>query len=386
VGMTDGGTMIALRAARVALSDGDVEGWVSIADGMIAGISADDPPAGVERLDLGDLDLIPALVDLHCDCIEGHAHPRPTVELPLETAIVSLDTELAAHGFGTAFVCVVLDEEPGRHRSADRACEVVECIQAMHSELRVDLRVHLRVETCSPAAAVAGSLARVPVVGMLSYMEHLPGRGQYVDEAAWRQAYDGRGDGAATALLASKTRHAGASGEVREMLSGLSRELGSCLASHDDDSPEAVEEAVRLGVGVSEFPVTLEAAEAARGQGLGVVLGAPNARAGRSHVGNLSTREAMGAGALDALASDYHPPSLLAGAYALADGGECSWAEAIALVTQGPARLVGLEDRGAIVPGARADLAAIERVAGQPVLKQLWRGSRPVFGTLGESS
>ena len=161
VGRTGGGA-IALRAARVALPEGACQGWVSIADGLITGVSASDPPAGVERIDLGGLDLIPALVDLHCDCIEDHAHPRPTAELPLEAALVSLDTELAAHGYGTAFVCVVLDEEPDRHRSADRAVEVVECIQAMHADLRVDMRVHLRVETCSPAAADAGRLGPHP--------------------------------------------------------------------------------------------------------------------------------------------------------------------------------------------------------------------------------
>ena len=60
--------------------------------------------------------------------------------------------------------------------------------------------------------------------------------------------------------------------------------------------------------------------------------------------------------------------------------------EAVALVTCGPARLAGIEDRGAIVPGARADLAAIERIAGQPVVKQLWRDGEPVFGVPGEST
>jgi alpha-D-ribose 1-methylphosphonate 5-triphosphate diphosphatase len=40
---------------------------------------------------------------------------------------------------------------------------------------------------------------------------------------------------------------------------------------------------------------------------------------------------------------------------------------------------VGLEDRGAIVPGLRADLVRVRLIDGQPVVRAVWRtGERVV--------
>src|SRR5262249_61672486 len=94
------------------------------------------------------------------------------------------------------------------------------------------------------------------------------------------------------------------------------------------------------------------------------VIGAPNARGGASHHGNPSAREALSEGVLDILASDYHPPSLLAAAYALAASGACSWAEAMALVTVSPARAARLDSGGDIAAGLRAGLVAGRRRRG----------------------
>lgn len=63
----------------------------------------------------------------------------------------------------------------------------------------------------------------------------------------------------------------------------------------------------KMGLKISEFPVTLAAALEARKLGLLVVMGAPNALRGSSHVGNLSASEALQVGALGALATDYSP-------------------------------------------------------------------------------
>jgi alpha-D-ribose 1-methylphosphonate 5-triphosphate diphosphatase len=67
---------------------------------------------------------------------------------------------------------------------------------------------------------------------------------------------------------------------------------------------------------------------------------------------------------LDILASDYVPLSMLRSAFLLAET-PFNWpmARAIATVTGNPARATGLDDRGCIEPGLRADLV---RVAWQP--------------------
>jgi alpha-D-ribose 1-methylphosphonate 5-triphosphate diphosphatase len=71
--------------------------------------------------------------------------------------------------------------------------------------------------------------------------------------------------------------------------------------------------------------------------------------------------ELLGLGLVDILASDYVPRSPLDAAFAIAadKGQDHDLPAALRLVTQAPAHLTGLSDRGTITEGARADLVAI---------------------------
>ena len=66
----------------------------------------------------------------------------------------------------------------------------------------------------------------------------------------------------------------------------------------------------------ANFPVSMEAAKAARARGMQVIAGAPNIVRGGSHSGNVSAADLVRAGAVDALASDYVPASLVEAAFA----------------------------------------------------------------------
>ncbi|MDA0962355.1 MAG: alpha-D-ribose 1-methylphosphonate 5-triphosphate diphosphatase, partial [Proteobacteria bacterium] len=143
---------------------------------------------------------------------------------------------------------------------------------------------------------------------------------------------------------------------------------GVLMASHDDATAETRADWRARGVRIAEFPETREAAEAARQGGDGIILGAPNLVRGGSHKGNVSALDLVAMGLCDALASDYHYPSPRRAALMLADSGVMPLEQAWALVSSGPARLLGLTDRGRIAPGLRADLvildAATRRVEG----------------------
>jgi alpha-D-ribose 1-methylphosphonate 5-triphosphate diphosphatase len=372
--------VIALRAERTLAEGRELRGVCVVveADRVVAVTPV--PPPGVEVVELGQADLVPGLIDLHSDCLEIKARPRQSMELPLEVALLELDAEAAAWGITTHFLCVCLEDDLGRYRSLERARETVAELERLRPALRVDHRLHLRIDVTGDGQATAEMLAASPALGMLSYMVHLPGVGQFPDEATWRRYYttvEAEGDTVDERLSRRLGRLEGVDAG-RQAVATLARAHGVALASHDDESLEAVERARALGVAISEFPVTLAAARAARAGGLYVVMGAPNARSGQSHHGNVSARQALSEGCLSALASDYHPPSLLGAAYALADGDACSWAEALALVTEGPARAAGLVDRGSIRPGGRADLVAVRRRAGQAAVARTWVAGREV--------
>lgn len=370
--------MIAVRGRRVLAGAVERrEAWVLL-DGEHVVEVASAAPRAVRQVDLGDVDLVPGLVDLHSDCLEMKARPRQSMELPLEAALVELDAEAAAWGITTHFLCVCLEDDLGKYRSLERAREIVAVVDGLRPHLLVDHRIHLRVDVTGDGLPTARSLAESPALGLLSYMVHLPGIGQFPDEATWRRYYttvEAEGE-TVDDRLQRRTARLDRVDEARAAVAGIAHRCGVALASHDDESEVAVRRAHGLGARISEFPVRLEAAAAARELGMDVVMGAPNARSGRSHHGNESARDALVAGSLTVLASDYHPPSLLAAAYALADERVCSWADALSLVTSNPARAAGLGDRGRIEPGTRADLVAVGRRSGLPTVAGAWVAGR----------
>jgi alpha-D-ribose 1-methylphosphonate 5-triphosphate diphosphatase len=160
----------------------------------------------------------------------------------------------------------------------------------------------------------------------------------------------------------------------RRSVVAFAREYGVPICAHDDATDAHVDEAHQDGCVIAEFPVTLSAALRARSYGMAICMGGPNFVRGSSHSGNLSARECAEHGVLDILASDYVPLSMLRSAFMLID--DFAWApeRALATVAATPARSLGLNDRGEIAAGQRADLLRVaRRTAGWPVPAQVWR-------------
>jgi alpha-D-ribose 1-methylphosphonate 5-triphosphate diphosphatase len=143
------------------------------------------------------------------------------------------------------------------------------------------------------------------------------------------------------------------------------------LASHDDTTADQVKISHQHGVTLAEFPTTVEAAHACHACGIATIMGAPNVVRGASHSGNVAAHRLAEIDRLDILSSDYVPAALLLAAMMLSK----TWGNvprAIATVTSNPARAVGLEDRGKIAIGRRADLIRFADLAGDIVLKHTW--------------
>jgi len=126
-------------------------------------------------------------------------------------------------------------------------------------------------------------------------------------------------------------------------------------------------------VAIAEFPTTVEAAEALHDSGIRVLMGAPNLVRGASHAGNVATADLAAAGLLDVMSSDYMPASLLTAALRLpAVVLGIDLAAAVRTVTKTPAAAIGLDDRGEIVPGKRADLIRVRVVGEVPMVRSAW--------------
>jgi alpha-D-ribose 1-methylphosphonate 5-triphosphate diphosphatase len=165
----------------------------------------------------------------------------------------------------------------------------------------------------------------------------------------------------------------------RRAVLSLMAERGVPIAGHDDSSAEEIAENLADGIGISEFPVSVAAASAARAGGMGVIAGAPNLVRGGSHSGNVAVADLLREGLVDALASDYVPGSLVHAAFLAAEIGGIGLPAAVGMVTSAPARMAGLNDRGTLALGMRADLVRVRVHDGVPVVRQVWRAGERVI-------
>ena len=109
-----------------------------------------------------------------------------------------------------------------------------------------------------------------------------------------------------------------------------------------------------------------------------VIAGAPNIVRGGSHSGNVSAAELVRAGVVDAFASDYVPASLIEAAFICASDTGITLPQAVAMVTDHPAKMALLPDRGRIEAGLRADLVRVRVHEGLPIVREVWRNGERV--------
>jgi alpha-D-ribose 1-methylphosphonate 5-triphosphate diphosphatase len=362
-------------------------GSLRIEEGVVAEIRP-ETVAGA-AIDGGGRSLMPGFVDLHGDMIEREIAPRPNAMMPIDFGIHELDKKLAAHGVTTAFAAVSFATESvyGHVRSLETTAAIIEGITSLRDDLLIDHRVHARYEITNLGAALAlEKLLDAGHIDMVSLTDHTPGQGQYnniqsyILSIAERRAVSEEMAAEMVAKRIAMRDNPDIDVKLKHIVE-LSLRHKLSLASHDDDSAEKVAEMHDLGITISEFPVTLSAAEEARRRGLWTLMGAPNALRGQSMSGNLSALDAASAGLLTVIAADYHPAAFVPGIFKIAD--QTDLPTAVAMATRNAARSAGLMDRGEIAIGQRADLVVVE--AGDVHrIRATFRGGRFVYsdGTL----
>jgi alpha-D-ribose 1-methylphosphonate 5-triphosphate diphosphatase len=375
-----------LANAALVLADCVIEpGWVAFADGMIADFGEGAPPGTAEDM-AGDL-VIPGLIELHTDHLEAHYMPRPKVFWDPLAAVVSYDGQLASCGITTVLDSLRVWREEGADEVGGEAAVLAAAIgDARDADmLRIDHFLHLRCEVPMPdVVSEAAELIGRPEVRLVSLMDHTPGQRQFRDQEKLRIYYRSKVGGWTDAELdvlfdqrrAFAARHAE---KNYRALVELARAQGLRLASHDDTTLDHVAQSVADAVAIAEFPTTFEAAHALHAAGVRVLMGAPNLVRGSSHSGNVGTAELARAGLLDVLSSDYMPASLLMAAFRLPQAVPAiDLPRAIATVTRTPAAAVGLDDRGEIARGKRADLVRVHVARDIPVVRAVWCAGRRV--------
>ncbi|WP_454914703.1 alpha-D-ribose 1-methylphosphonate 5-triphosphate diphosphatase [Xanthobacter sediminis] len=372
-------TELVLANARLVLAGEILEGHLRVADGRIVEIGTGAVPAGAE--DCGGDYLLPGLVELHTDHVEGHLTPRPKVKWNPLAAVLAHDAQIAASGITTVFdsLRVWPDKRAvGMDGDAPLLIAAFDAARAADA-LRADHRIHLRCEVATDTVVedAEAIMAGAPI-HLVSLMDHTPGQRQFASVEQFRSYYMKKSGATAEEMdVIVATRldfHARYARRNRAGLVALAHAHGCVVASHDDATPEHVAEAIGDGVAIAEFPTTDAAARLSHEAGIRVLMGAPNLVRGGSHTGNASAEDLARAGLLDILSSDYVPASLLWSAFDLARRvPSISLPQAVQRVTKIPAEVAGLSDRGEIAPGRRADLARVATLGDIPVVRSVYR-------------
>lgn len=372
--------MYVIRNGIIVQPDRLLFGYEIVVEGdRIAAIqrqgTLDAERAGTGIIDAHGGYVVPGLVDIHSDYIETVISPRPTVLMDFPTALFEAERELLAHGITTMFHSLSvygndkMDVKPVRQR--ERTEELMALISASKRTegrnahlIRHRLHLRLEIDNVNLVEQVERHL-RSGEIDELSFMDHTPGQGQYRDIEVWRKSFRGKTMTPEEAVAAAEEHRSAPKLGYEQLayLAGIAREQGIALASHDDDSPEKLDLMRELGCTISEFPVSLEVAQAATDRGLYTVMGTPNILLGKSHSGNLSAREAVRNGVAGCLCSDYYPTAMLQSAFVLHHEFKLPLEQAFAMLTVNPARAVKIDGEiGSLEEGKKADILVVREV------------------------
>jgi alpha-D-ribose 1-methylphosphonate 5-triphosphate diphosphatase len=371
---------------RIVLPDAVVEGAVVVRDGVIAEIGENPTAIRESDVDLEGDWLLPGLVELHTDQLEGHYSPRPKVRWHPAAAVQAHDAQIASSGITTVFDAIRVGVDGDTKLTADdmRAMGAAIVESQTADRLRAEHFIHLRCEVSS-VDAVDSFLHFVddPHVRLASLMDHTPGQRQFTSLDAFKTYYGGKAgmsERELEAFIVQRTAQAEKySAKQRRAIADLCLGRGIVLASHDDATCDHVAEAVDMGVTLAEFPTTMDAARMSRESGMKILMGAPNIVRGGSHSGNIAASDLAADGLLDVLSSDYFPFSLMHAAFKISeDIDSLALPEAVKMVSLNPAEAAGLDDRGAIAAGRRADLVQVRTDGAVPLVRTVWRQGRRV--------
>ena len=359
--------MLTISSGLALTPSGWRQGDIYIRNGVLA-----EEPGRSDRLDAQGLLVLPGMVDIHGDAFERQIMPRPGVNFDLGVAMRETDRQLVANGITTALHGVTNSWEPGL-RSIENARALVLLLADLRGRTACDMRLHLRHETFNLNAEeetlrwIADGL-----VDALAFNDHMRGivLGTTI-KASKMQGMVERSGLAKSEFMAlveaTLLREPEIPASVERLAAAAGRK-GVPLLSHDDRDIADRRAYRALGCAISEFPMTEEVASEALSHREANVFGAPNVLRGGSHTGCPAAADMARKGLCSILASDYFYPALLEAPFRLAFEKITPLHEAWAMVSENPARALGLADRGVIAPGKRGDLVLVEDCAGAPRL------------------
>lgn len=361
-------TFLLLHGSIVA-PDRIIEGGsILIREGHIEEIFESDPAGlypGVAKIDCTGKWILPGVMDLHTDALEKEISPRPRAHFDLDVAFNELERNMCGCGYHTVYHSLYLGYTPAESNvNIPRVDFFRQTYTLTQADTLLRNKIHLRFEITGVAEYEnCLQLVNEGKIELLSFMDHTPGQGQYSRENFFRDRLkSGKSLDEAQEEFDKFQAVPRLNGEQLAYLAEFARNKGVILASHDDDTPEKIDEMLQLGVTICEFPINDLTAQYAHHKGMVVIGGAANVLRGGSLSGNLHVADAIQKGWINCLVSDYYPPAMIHSVFKLSEERQIPLVETANLVSLAPAKAMGLDTHtGSIEKGKWADLLVIGR-------------------------
>lgn len=376
-----------LTNAKIILEDDVINGTIRFDQNGICAIDAGNTSVH-SAIDVNGDFVAPGIVEMHTDNMEKHFVPRPGVFWPNGlAAAIAHDAQMAAAGVTTVYdsICAgsIYGQKDYRREIFGKVIDAI-AEGVAHQIFRIDHAIHIRCElTGDELIGDIEPYVDHPLIKLASLMDHTPGRRQWRNLENLRRYNIGSGE---------KTPEQHEEDVAIRMDIGplnmernwpivveMFRSRHVPIATHDDTTEDDVVLGVDSGAVISEFPTTVEAADAARRHGLATIMGAPNIVRGGSHSGGVAASELARLGLLDGLSSDYVPSSLLQAVIKLNKDLSLPLPETMAMVTWKVADMVGLKDRGRLKPGLRSDILRFRVIENTPIIGNVWANGQMAF-------
>ena len=357
-------------------------------EGIIRVIEGDDIPPADDSFNVHGQLIAPGFVDLHSDALEKCIEMRPGIYFDAGYSLLNLDRRLASCGITTFCHAISFADNELGLRSSEKAESLVRLVRQYSQGRKATVRhtVHARYEIGSMRGLeILMRLLDERLIDAVSFMDHTPGQGQFKTIQSFVDYYGGTYKLSREEIICmvdqkKRTREIGWEKVVDLAL--RIREDRLPFLSHDDDSAEKVVLVKELGVSASEFPVTIEAAGAAKARRMKVFMGAPNLIRGQSTNGHLKALDTITRGVCDGLVSDYYPECLLQAPFTASKKYNLDLEETMKLVTSNPGDYLNQgTGAGRLVSGATADLAAIDHFGPWARIAQTWVSGRCVYNS-----
>ncbi|WP_050355502.1 alpha-D-ribose 1-methylphosphonate 5-triphosphate diphosphatase [Gottschalkia purinilytica] len=352
-------------------------GFIRIESGLIKEIGEGQPKIKDREIVIDAMGnyVMPGIIDIHSDAIEREIEPRPNTLFPFDMAFYEMEKKLVSCGITTIYHSLSYGQGVGVRDCNNVLNMLYEIDENRKKRTMLNHKIHLRYEILYlDGLEKVKELLDQNIVNYISFMNHIPGQGQFTKDKGYidyaKKLWGFNDKDIQDLLEYVENLNKNMDKEKIKKLVKYAKEKGLNCASHDDDTVAKIDENLEWGISVSEFPITLEAAQYATEKGMLVCVGGPNIIRGKSHSNNMRAIDAIKSKSAHIVCSDYYPPSLLFSIFKMEEEG-ISLNESVNMVTLNPAKAVSIDkDYGSIKEGKKADILIVEKYNGYPIVRK----------------